>query len=309
MNKGSITLTYNAQDNFDGTGAQVQRILGIFAICRKFGFNYHHTPILNLVTHPLDSFQNSSDLKSYLEKVNRYFDLPSNATIPFDKEIKITKFTKFSITKFNLLRNFSKKRNLLIKVSDPSAIIEENPDILKFAVSSLKDLAVAGTKKEISIVLHIRRDVHRDFVITGESLPRSLPIDYYKEKLRDIIDSLDGSSTYRISIFTDIPKRPFLFTPQSRDFELWRSAGHEFVDGKIHVDALDLEKEFIDFGPNLEIYCGGDPLHAIIMMSASDYFVMSRSSLSYLVGILNQNGEIIYPPKFWAAPLSNWKIG
>lgn len=46
MKKRSITLTYNANANDDGTGAQIQRILGIYAICRG---NNSHDPYGGLV--------------------------------------------------------------------------------------------------------------------------------------------------------------------------------------------------------------------------------------------------------------------
>jgi hypothetical protein len=308
MNKRSITLTYNANDNDDGTGAQIQRILGIYAICRKYGFHYLHTPIKNLVTHPLDSFQSPEELERYLMRVNEYFNLPSDGPTEFDKVITQGKISHNFLRRLQVVMCLTKAKKILVATSNPSLIVDANPDILKLPVSDLPYLSGINSKTKISIVLHIRRDVQGDFVITGESEPRSLPIEYYRKKLRTILSSLDLKSEYDIAVFTDIPKSSFRFKPQSQDLELWRRAGHKFVDGKIQVDALDLEKEFEEFRPNIEFIYGGDPLEAIIQMSNSDYFVMSRSSLSYLVGILNQKGKIFYPPKFWAAPLSNWVL-
>lgn len=306
MNKRSITLTYNATVNDDGTGAQIQRILGIYAICRKYGFFYLHTPIKNLVTHPLDPFQSSKELQGYLTRVNEYFNLPSDGPLQFDKVIDQERISIKYLRKLQLIMRFSKAKKILVEISNPGLIVDANADILKLAVSDLQHLTSVESKTKVSIILHIRRDVQGNFVITGESEPRSLPIEYYKEELRTILASLDLGSEYEIAVFTDIPKNAFQFKPRTQDLELWRRAGHKFVDGRIQVDALDLEKEFEEFKPNIEFIYGGDPLDAIIQMSTADYFVMSRSSLSYLVGILNQNGKIIYPPRFWAAPLSNW---
>jgi hypothetical protein len=306
MKKRSITLTYNANVNDDGTGAQIQRILGIYAICRKYGFFYLHTPIKNLVTHPLDSFQSSKELQEYLTRVNEYFNLPSDGPLQFDKVIDQARISIKYLRRLQLIMRLSKAKKILVEISNPGSIVDADPDILKLAVSDLPHLSGIESKTKVSIILHIRRDVQGDFVITGESEPRSLPIDYYKGELRTILASLDLKSEYEIAVFTDIPKSAFQFKPRTQDLELWRRAGHKLVDGKIQVDALDLEKEFEEFQPNIEFVYGGDPLDAIIQMSTADYFVMSRSSLSYLVGILNQNGKIFYPPKFWAAPLSNW---
>lgn len=308
MNKRSITFTYNADVNDDGTGAQIQRILGIYAICRKYGFSYIHTPIKNLVTHPLDSFQSPKELQGYLTRVNAYFNLPSDRPLKFDKVVDQARISIKYLLRLQLVMRLSKTKKILVKVSDPGLIVDKDPDILKLAVSDLPHLSRKEFKAKVSIVLHIRRDVQGDFVITGESEPRSLPIGYYKEELRTILASLDLKAEYEIAVFTDIPKSAFQFKPKTQDLELWHRAGHKFVDGKIQVDALDLEKEFEEFQPDIEFIYGGDPLDAIIQMSTADYFVMSRSSLSYLVGVLNQNGKIFYPPKFWAAPLSNWTV-
>ena len=306
MNKRSITLTYNANVNDDGTGAQIQRILGIYAICKKYGFFYLHTPIKNLVTHPLDPFQTPKELERYLKRVNEYFNLPSDGPMQFDKVIDQARISIKYLRRLQLIMRLSKAKKILVEISNPGLIVDSNPDILKLAVSDLLHLSRVESKTKVSIILHIRRTTQEDFVISGESQPRSLPIDYYIEKLRTILASLPLKSEYEISVFTDIPKSAFQFKPRTQDLEVWRRAGHKFVEGKIQVEALDLEKEFEDFSPNIEFIYGGDPLDAIIQMSTADYFVMSRSSLSYLAGILNQNGKIFNPPKFSVAPLSNW---
>lgn len=308
MNKRAITLTYNADVNDDGTGAQIQRILGIYAICRKYGFSYLHTPIKNLVTHPLDSFQSPKELQEYLTRVNAYFNLTSSGPMQFDKVIDQGRISKSFLSRLQLSMRLSKAKKILVKISNPSMIVNSNPDILKLAVLDLPHISRVDSKTKVSIVLHIRRTTQEDFVLRGESEPRSLPIDYYKGKLRKILASLDLKSEYEITVFTDIPKTAIQFKPRTQDLEVWRRAGHEFIGEKIQVETLDLEKEFEEFMPLIEIISGGDPLDAITQMSSADYFVMSRSSLSYLAGILNQNGKIFNPPSFSIAPLSNWIV-
>ena len=75
VKKRSITLTYNADENDDGTGAQIQRILGIYSVSRKYGFNYLHTPVKNLLIFPLDSSQDPHEAEKYLKRMNDYFKL------------------------------------------------------------------------------------------------------------------------------------------------------------------------------------------------------------------------------------------
>lgn len=306
MRKSSITLTYDTEANDDGTGAQVQRILGIYAICKKYGFNYLHTPIKNLVTHPLDSFQNSDELEEYLSRVNDYFRLPTSGPLRFDNIYTKATVSKGYLRKIQLLKHIGKQKNVLLKISNPARITDVSPDMFRLAVS---DLTVPTFKKlhsTISVILHIRRCVHESFVINGESQVRSLPTNYYLEKLRNIVNSLDMGSKYEVYVFTDIPKEKFEYQPRPQDMNVWNRAGHQFVEGKIQVDSEDLEKEFQEFKDNIKFAYGGDPLDALIQMSTADYFIMSRSSLSYLAGILNHSGKIFYPPRFWCSPLSNW---
>jgi|LauGreSuBDMM15SN_2_FD.fasta_scaffold02459_3 hypothetical protein len=309
MKKRSITLTYNADANDDGTGAQIQRILGIYSVSRKYGFNYLHTPVKNLLVFPLDSSQDPHEVEKYLKRMNDYFKLPTDDSFQFDKIISMSAISVGYLRRLNTQMHFGKPKKILVRVSNPGLIVDTNPDILRFAVSDLNQPSAMKMMAKVSIVLHIRGTVQEDLVIKGEVEPRSLPVSYYKDKLRGILALIDADLNYEIKVFTDIPKKSLSFEPRPQDIETWNKSGHSIVDGKIQVDGLDLEKDFQEFGSDIEFIYGGDPLDAIIQMSHADYFVMSRSSFSYLAAILNRNGMVYYPPKFWHPPLANWILG
>ena len=59
---------------------------------------------------------------------------------------------------------------------------------------------------------------------------------------------------------------------------------------------------------NLQIIRGGDPIEALLIMSQADFLVLSRSSLSYLGGILNHKGQVFPAKGFWHPSLSNWAL-
>ena len=309
MKKRSITLTYNADENDDGTGAQIQRILGIYSVSRKYGFNYLHTPVKNLLIFPLDSSQDPHEAEKYLKRMNDYFKLPTDDSLQFDKITSKSTISVGYLRRLKLQMHFGKPKRILVRVSNPNLIVDTYPDILRFAVSDLIQPSVMNLMAKVSIILHIRGTVQKDLIIKGEVEPRSLPVSYYKDKLRDILALIDADLDYEIKVFTDTPKRSLSFEPRPQDIETWNKSGHSIVDGKIQVDGLDLEKDFQDFGSEIEFIYGGDPLDAIIQMSRADYFVMSRSSFSYIAAILNPNGIIYCPPKFWNSPLANWILG
>ena len=309
MKKRSITLTYNADENDDGTGAQIQRILGIYSVSRKYGFNYLHTPVKNLLIFPLDSSQDTYEAEKYLKRMNDYFKLPTDDSLQFDKITSKSTISVGYLRRLKLQMHFGKPKRILVRVSNPNLIVDTYPDILRFAVSDLIQPSVMNLVAKVSIILHIRGTVQKDLIIKGEVEPRSLPVSYYKDKLRDILALIDADLDYEIKVFTDTPKRSLSFEPRPQDIETWNKSGHSIVDGKIQVDGLDLEKDFQDFGSEIEFIYGGDPLDAIIQMSRADYFVMSRSSFSYIAAILNPNGIIYCPPKFWNSPLANWILG
>jgi hypothetical protein len=309
LEKPRIALAYNSDENDDGTGAQIQRIMGIYAVCKKFGFNYVHMPIKNLLVFPLDSLDSPIEVEKYLHRVNDYFKLPSDDINQYENVLDGSTITLRKLRKMKFFRQFSKTKKILIRVSNVNSIVDKNPNIFSLAVSDLIQSTDQPPKEKLSIILHIRGTVQDDLIIKGEVETRSLPISYYKNKLREILALVNPALDYEVKVFTDIPKENLSFVPRPEDIKAWEKSGHRIEDGRIRVDGLNLEREFREFGSSIEFVYGGDPLDALIEMSRADYFVMSRSSFSYLAGVLNLNGAVFHPPKFWHTPLSNWIAG
>jgi hypothetical protein len=65
---------------------------------------------------------------------------------------------------------------------------------------------------------------------------------------------------------------------------------------------------FAEFGNNLVVHHGGDPLQGLIAMSEADILIISRSSYSYVGGLLNLSGKVIIPPGFWHTKLNSWVV-
>jgi hypothetical protein len=57
---------------------------------------------------------------------------------------------------------------------------------------------------------------------------------------------------------------------------------------------------------DINVHSGGNPLEAIALMSKSDLLITSRSSLSYVAGLLNSSGTIVAADQFWHPNPDAW---
>ena len=48
---GSIVITFEANSAVDGTGAQLQRLISVYAFAKYFGFKYEHSGIKQVSVH------------------------------------------------------------------------------------------------------------------------------------------------------------------------------------------------------------------------------------------------------------------
>ena len=65
----------------------------------------------------------------------------------------------------------------------------------------------------------------------------------------------------------------------------------------------ELFSEFSTLGIDTKL--DGDPLDAFIAMQESDVLVTAKSTFSYLAGLTNLSGSVVYDP-FWYPPLRDW---
>jgi hypothetical protein len=301
-----IALTYDNTASFDGTGAQVQRILGIYAICKRFNIPYLHSGINELIITPLDPFQTELELREYLVRVNQYFDLPSDVEVNDIRTVtKLQNLTKYKILNIRARNMNNSGRKELIAVANPLQVINKIPDTYSLAAKSLRGLKSESAKKRI--VLHYRRGSNTLDILPGESKPRGLPNSWYLRMLRKYAAIYENLGVdFTIEVFTDMPKSSFVYQPKNFQLALW-SYEPRYKQGKIEVFGEDIRNTlFSEFDGNLTVHHGGDPLQGLIAMSEADILITSRSSYSYVGGLLNSGGTIIFPPEFGLRRLNSW---
>jgi hypothetical protein len=301
-----FALTYDNTSSFDGTGAQIQRILGIYAICKRFGIPYLHSGVSELIITPLDSYQSELELQKYLQRVNDYFDFPSDQEASGDRAVlKLQTLTEVKLLEMRCANKWNLGKMKLIAVANPFQVLNRMPDVYKLASKDLISRKSESTHKKI--ILHYRRGSNTLDVLPGETQPRGLTNEWYLKTLRKyFLRYLELGIDFTVEIYTDMPKKSLTYCPKEFQTHLW-SYEPRFKDGSVEVFGEDVKSTvFAEFGDRVTVHHGGDPLSGLISMSEADILITSRSSYSYLAGLLNNKGIVIAPPGFWHSKLDSW---
>ena len=126
-----------------------------------------------------------------------------------------------------------------------------------------------------------------------------LPNAYYigaAQKVAHVLEALEID--YQIELSTEVPRCEFVVQPH-----------HHAMNGRIHgplaVSPEMCRLDEFSVLPNL-VRCINEPaIECIRKLATADVLVMSRSSFSYLGGILNRHGIVVYHP-FWHPAPSSW---
>jgi hypothetical protein len=305
----NIALTNDVGSKIDGIGAQLQRLLSIVALCDYIEIPFFREEFVDVSVHPLDSFQDSISKRNFINKVNFLFqynanfvDLPKTLVTVEVPNLNI--YNLFKITLFGIFR----QKNILIKTVEPYAITNHYNDIcvnvIKYFPNWNKYVEnLENSVRSDVIYLHFRQGVGGLVVYPGQKISREMPLDYYFSKINQI--TLKSPNLQKIYIFTDAPQEDLKFSPKNNQKVHWEGTPG-FVEGNLYVRGNDLRKSFQSKGLGVEVVSGGDPIEAIAIMSQASYLITSRSSLSYVAGLLNRSGSVYYPDNFWHPKPSTW---
>jgi hypothetical protein len=307
--RSSLTFTFNSHHAQDGTGAQLQRIFGIYALSKLVRANYLHSAIENLMIHSLDPFQTDEELKLYLRRLDSVFNLPSSQNMPnkFAYTYEINRLGLLTLFRY-LILSVVRKGNILIKVSKPFPVVDlQTNSYLHVQKYFLDRLTLGGNASNLKrIVIHIRRGSNGADLLPGEMAPRMLPNIYYLTLMNEILEkNCSAGEKMELLIITDTPNEEITFKPIESQFENWITEPR-LKNGSVTIKGESFSEFQSDYISKLEISHGGDPILAIGQMKAADFLIMSRSALSYVGAILNAEGVIFYPPSYGSKPMPNW---
>lgn len=302
----SIYIRFDSGSAVDGTGAQLQRLISVYALARYFQFNYCHSHIRQISVHALDPFQTKNSYDDYLSTVNDFIEF-SYSQIEFnaEKAIELTEFNFFAFLAL-ILKNRFKSENFYISLLNPYSVTEFNPEIMSSVRNELSINSPLNLEPSV-IVLHYRQGVGGFAIYPGQKISRETPLLEFQKVLTHIFNKSRASQIKKIIVLTDAPAKPFEYAPPSDQLILWEGTPG-YRNGKISIMPIDFQVLSADFSVPVEVIRGGNPLDAIRVMASSDFLIMSKSSLSYLGALLNQRGQVYYSREFWHRPLKNWTV-
>lgn len=304
-----IALMNNTVAKIDGVGAQLQRLITLVALCAYLKIPFVQQEFRDVSVHPLDPFQDPNSKTTFLNKVNTVFKFNGNTVEDRDifNVIEIPHLTSFQLLKV-ILKGILLKKSIIIEIIEPYKITNHYQDLCLNLNDYFQNWVafVKNFEKDVNpdvIYIHYRQGVGGLVVYPGQKISREMPLNYYLDKVNDI--KLAAPNLNSVFIFTDAPQRDLEYVPDSHQKLHWEGTPR-FTSGKLHIKGNNLELGFSSKGLNVKTVSGGDPLEAIAIMSLASYLITSRSSLSYLAGLLNASGRIYYAHKFWHPKPNSW---
>ena len=293
-----LVLTYD-NTRHDGVGAQLHRIYGIYSISRLLGASYFHSPLAGVGYQGLAALEGNASDPEFHHEFNDLFKIKSDA-VPADDCHKI-ELPSISLAVFQQIAarfdlDKTGGRPSLVRLVMPFGIADRFPDCYEACkeISPFPAPALIPEGQPLRVALHVRR---------GELLvldsDRMLPNAYYIRVAQQIARVLEAlGSDYQIELHTEVPSTEFTVRPEHRGI------GHRIPDPVVVSPEMYRLDEFSVL-PRLVHYVNGRAIECIRQLATADVLVTSRSSFSYLGGILNRKGIVLYQP-FWHRPPSSW---
>jgi hypothetical protein len=146
----------------------------------------------------------------------------------------------------------------------------------------------------LRVAIHVRRG--ELFVFESD---RMLPNVYYISVAQNIAHALETLKLgYQLELYMEVPNKEFVVQPDHHG--VWNR-----ISGPAVVSPAMCRLTDFDVLPNLVRRINGRTIDCIRQLATADILVMSRSSFSYVGGILNRDGIVLYHP-FWHRPPSSW---
>lgn len=309
FSRGSLTLGFNNYAAIDGTGAQIQRLMSVRALAIYLNCGYQHFPIINVSVHPLDPFQNPSEVDEYLRELNRAFNFETNVEFKvYGKEYNFKSIRPLELLRIVLRVAFLGEVSFL-KLLEPYPVSDSSPEILRRMgtfTESFYDSESYVKAPIYDVVIHYRQGVGGFVLYPGQKIPRQLPLQYFGNILTELLQ-VESSRKLDVCILTDSPPVDMEFRPPRSQVENWDGTPN-FENGSMFIEGMSFDSIQNMSGLDLRVVVGGNPIDAIAIMAKARNLLISRSSLSYVAGVLNREGRIYYPRYFWHPPFKGWNV-
>jgi hypothetical protein len=292
-----VSITYANDMVSDGAGGQIQRIIGIVALAEALQANYDHSPIVKIDYHGWNLYLKKEYDAELPRKWDTFLGFPEPQT-----GCSVTDHVWQAVSPDQLpeisqwILNGCQARIVL-----PYPFLDLFPQYLDKVRPKLRSWynrtpkPILEETKKFQVAIHVRRgELH-----LWES-QRMLPNGYYLTIIRELRKYMPADAEFHIhsegSISTDKGKEEVFRAPAH--------AGYMREPSKHLKRNRDHFEDFIQEGCILHI--NEDIFQTFHRCVSADIFVMSKSSLSYVMGAY-ANGIVVYQP-FWHTPLPSWCV-
>ena len=281
----------------DGAGAQLQRILGIYALSRFLGCGYIHVRVKNIKYQGLGVLEKGIEIPDLADCYNELVQLPSDPMTIADFGDEVINIDQPTIEDILKLREQSlmTDRNMLLTMNLPYKVVDRYPGVYSTVRGIINEAArerlahrpFSGefNRKEgdeIVVAVHVRRG--ELFSVDSD---RMLSNAYYVAVCKQIADVLTRTNRrFRFELYTEVPRTNFVRN------------GH-------HYSPEDLKLSDFDQIENNLYRINQHAVSTLFNLALSDILVGSRSSFSYVAAIAGTAGRVIMP-RFWHALLPCW---
>lgn len=251
----------------DGTGAQIQAIYSTILYSVVNNKEFIHTP-LSVVEH---NYENSIDWENRIEE---FFCIKEITTPKSTDSYKVYNLDNLSIISY--LKISTSRRPILVQKKHFHEFADKNPEYYDKVMSNIRAFFfkknIKYKRNEAKDQLIVSYHIRRGDVSMNTNNDRYTSNELISENIKILISFLqDSKLTYEIHIY---------------------SQGEEKDFGEISkLGILHLNEDIFD---------------TIYNLADSDVLFMSKSSFSYLSGLLSK-GVVMYEP-FWHSALPNWHV-
>ena len=326
LSANKVTVVFdNERAPVDGIGAQIQRQWSVMLLARYMNWSFQGAPITDLMLRSSD-FREEKNKDDIIRLVNQIIESFQTAAFTrISRDVKAHKVEiKIDDNGFSLLlKKYPRlfltvcaffvgvfRLNLRIVLVDGFFLTNRVPDIYDLldvrAINRAIEYSVNVNKLDkgiLNIVLHIRRGEVNSRFFSHELSQRYTPTESFSEIVQDLLDmNLQKQNRYTITVLTDAPTKKSYASQEFLDINLWESQLGIGNDFEIELESFDdLKKKH----PSTMVRNDLDSITSLCMMIEADVLVMSKSSFSFVAGVLNRSGLVVYQD-FWHQPLSRW---
>ncbi len=304
--------------NNDGAGAQLQRIASIYSLAIALGLDFSSQKIGSVEVQHGDPFLSELDVKNFVTSFNQ-LAAPLTTKILGDSP-KVVKMDSrpsrfFAGILWQALLSSLMKRPIVVQLVDAYGFTNFHPDLYRVFTQKMNSIENANLKREQKDLVDIQIHIRSSTLKYGSE--RYLDPEAIFSCLTNVISnkSLRGFEV-TVGIHTDCWTEPAgteLISNHvtSETLEYWKLLGIVDDQGKVNRDQINIGRELIEriksTYPKVIVYPQQSPIDAWRIMAEADVLIISKSSFSFVGGLLNPNAEI-WTPTFWISPLDSWKI-